>query len=386
MQLNEIKSREKGLSIINNLINEYGMESIIDLTGLAGGFNITSEDITYLETYAGPAIFDEKIQQLGKEHLGGEKVLPLNRTSSGIVAIILTLVMPGTKIVHYLPKKPGHPSIQTAAEIVGADYEEYTDIDEIDIDDNTSLVVITGTTMDYEVIDVDDFKKVINRAKKHDIIVFVDDASGARLRRAAYNQPTAIDLGADLSVTSTDKLMEGPRGGLMAGSEELIDKIKLTVNKLGLEGQPPLVAGMVRGLEKYTPERIQAAFKQKDELNQKLKDKGLNPLPTPTGFMFKKEEIFDEVTKRGAQTDVSDYIIATLYSMLLLKNYGIVTIPAVGMPKASRTIRIDWSSKHSSKLTMDELVNAIDDTFDKVVKVIGDNKIEEELYLKKESF
>jgi len=72
--------------------------------------------------------------------------------------------------------------------------------------------------------------------------------------------------------------------------------------------------------------------------------------------------------------------------MLLLKNYGIVTIPAVGMPKASRTIRIDWSSKHSSKLTMDELVNAIDDTFDKVVEVIGENRIEEELYLKKESF
>ena len=290
MQLNEIKSREKGLSIINNLINEQGIESIIDLTGLAGGFNITSEDITYLETYAGPAIFDEKIQELGKEHMGGEKVLPLNRTSSGIVAMILTLVSKGTKIVHYLPKKPGHPSIQTAAKIVGADYEEYTDIDEIKIDDNTSLVVITGTTMDYEVIDVEDFKKVIDKAKKHDIIVFVDDASGARLRRAAYNQPTAIDLGADLSVTSTDKLMEGPRGGLMAGSEELINRIKLTVNKLGLEGQPPLVAGMVRGLDKYTPERIQTAFKQKDELNQKLKDKGLNPLPTPTGFMFKKKK------------------------------------------------------------------------------------------------
>ena len=174
--------------------------------------------------------------------------------------------------------------------------------------------------------------------------------------------------------------MEGPRGGLMAGSEELINKIKLTVNKLGLEGQPPLVAGMVRGLEKYTPERIQTAFKQKDELNQKLKDKGLNPLPTPTGFMFKKEEIYNEITKRGAQTDISDYVIATLYSMLLLKNYGIVTIPAVGMPEASRTIRIDWSSKHSSKLTMDELVNAIDDTFDKVVEVIMDNRIEYELY------
>ena len=381
MQLDEIKSREKGLSIIKKIITEKGIESVIDLTGLAGGFNITPEDITYLETYAGPAIFDDKIQELGKEHMGGEKVLPLNRTSSGIVAMILTLVKPGTKIIHYLPKKPGHPSIQTAAEIVGANYEEYTSIDEMNFDDDVSLVVITGTTMDYEVIDVEEFKKVINKSKEYDITVFVDDASGARLRRAAYNQPTAIELGADLSVTSTDKLMEGPRGGLMAGSEELINQIKLTVNKLGLEGQPPLVAGMVRGLEKYTPERIQTAFKQKDELNQKLKDRGLNPLPTPTGFMFKKEEIFNEVTKRGVRTDISDYVIATLYSILLLKNYNIITIPAVGMPKASRTIRIDWSSKHSNKLTMDELVEAIDNTFDNVVETIQNNAVEKELYI-----
>ena len=380
MQLDEIKSREKGLFLINNIITQKGVESIIDLTGLAGGFNITPEDITYLETYAGPAIFDEKIQELGKEHMGGEKVLPLNRTSSGIVATILTIVKPGTKIIHYLPKKPGHPSIQTAAQIVGADYEEYTDINDMNFDDNVSLVVITGTTMDYEVIDVEEFKKVITKSKEYDITVFVDDASGARLRRVAYNQPTAIDLGADLSVTSTDKLMEGPRGGLMVGSEESINKIKLTVNKLGLEAQPPLVAGMVRGLEKYTPERIQNAFKQKDELNKKLKDNGLNPLPTPTGFMFKKEEIFNEVTKRGVKTDISDYIIATLYSMLLLKNYNIITIPAVGMPKASRTIRIDWSSKHSEKLTMDELVDAINNTFDKVVETIENNAVEEELY------
>lgn len=380
IELDEIKKREKGLRIINSKIKTEGIDSIVDLTGLAGGFDVTPNDISLLETYAGPAVFDEKIQKLGIEHMGGEKVLPLNRTTSGIAAMIITYVKEGDEIVHFLPKKPGHPSIPRTANLVGADYVEYSSIDDFKISDNTALVVITGTTMDHEVITEDDFKQIIQKAKDKDILVFVDDASGARLRRAIYNQPTAIELGADLSVTSTDKLMDGPRGGLMAGSEKLIDEIKLTVNQYGFEAQAPLVAGMIKALEKYSPQRIREAYVQKDELYQKLLDKGLHPSTTPTGFMFKQEDIKDVVTKKVGPVDVSADIIATVYSMLLLKNYNIVTIPAVGMPGASKTIRIDWSAKDSDKLTMDEMVGAICNTFEKTAQVCKNDCIEKVLY------
>ena len=380
IELDEIRKREKGLKIINNKIKTEGIDSLIDLTGLAGGFDVTPEDISLLETYAGPAVFDEQIQELGIEHLGGEKVLPLNRTTSGIAAMIITYVKAGTKIVHYLPEQPGHHSISRTAKLVGADYVEYTDINDFKITDNTSLVVITGTTMDHEVISEDDFKYVIEKAKENDILVFVDDASGARLRRAIYNQPTAIDLGADLSVTSTDKLMEGPRGGLMAGSKKLIDEIKLTVNQYGLEAQAPLVVGMIKGLEKYSPERIREAYVQKDLLNEKLIKKGLNPLATPTGFMFKEEEIKNVIVNNVGQVDISADIIATVFSMILLETYNIITIPAVGMPGASKTIRIDWSAKDSEKLSMDDMVKAIVDTFDKTVKICKNSNLEQILY------
>ncbi|MCD7782276.1 MAG: TIGR03576 family pyridoxal phosphate-dependent enzyme [Methanosphaera sp.] len=380
IELNEVKRREKGLKIINQKIKDEGVDSLIDLTGLAGGFDITSEDISLLETYAGPAVFDERIQKLGIEHMGGEKILPLNRTTSGIVATIIALVKPGTKIVHYLAKEPAHPSIPRTAKLVGAKYEEYTNIDDVLIDEDTTLVVITGTTMDLEVISEDAFRCVIDMAHKKDIPVFVDDASGARIRRAVYNQPTAIDLGADLSVTSTDKLMEGPRGGLMAGSEELIDEIKLVVNQYGLEAQAPLVAGMVKALEKYSPELIQEAFKEKDQLYDKLLDLKLNPQTTPTGFMFKNNNIKEELIKRGANIDVDGDIVATVYSILLLEQYNIITIPAVGMPGASKTVRIDWSAKDSSKISMDELITAINKTFDNVVEVCNNNCLESVLY------
>ena len=378
--LDEIRKREKGLKIINNKIQTEGIDSLIDLTGLAGGFHITPEDVSLLETYAGPAVFDNQIQKLGIEHLGGEKVLPLNRTTSGIAALIITYVKPGTDIVHFLAEQPGHPSIPRTAKLVGANYIEYTNINDFEITNNTSLVVITGTTMDYEAISVDDFKFVINKAKEIDILVFVDDASGARLRRAVYNQPRAIDLGADLSVTSTDKLMEGPRGGLMAGSAELIDEIKLTVNQYGWEAQAPLVVGMIKGLEKYSPDRIKEAYSQKDELISKLNDNDFMPLDTPTGFMFKEEQI-KQVVDEKVSNEFSSDIIATVYSMMLLENYNIITIPSVGMPGASKTVRIDWSSKDSDKLSMDDMVDAIIDTFEKTVDVIKDNKVEQVLYI-----
>jgi L-seryl-tRNA(Ser) seleniumtransferase len=290
------------------------------------------------------------------------------------------LVKEGTTIVHYLPKKPGHPSIPRTAKLVGANYIEYSSLDDFKVDENTSLVFITGTTMDHEVIDVDEFKKVIQIAKDNDILVFVDDASGARVRRAVYNQPTAIDLGADLSVTSTDKLMEGPRGGLMAGNEELINKIKLTVNQYGWEAQAPLVAAMVKALEKYSPDDIKEAFIQKDVLYDKLIENDLNPLKTPTGFMFKEDTVKTQLESMGLDTDLNSDIISTVYSMLLLENYNIITIPAVGMPGASKTIRLDWSAKDSSKLTMDELVNAIVKTFDDCKEVIESGQVESILY------
>ena len=90
--LDEVKKREKALSIIKGIVEGKGREFLFDLTGLSGGFIASPSELSLLETYVGPAIFEEDLQEVGIGHMGGEKVLPLNRTSSGILATILTLV------------------------------------------------------------------------------------------------------------------------------------------------------------------------------------------------------------------------------------------------------------------------------------------------------
>jgi L-seryl-tRNA(Ser) seleniumtransferase len=368
----EVNKRDASLRIIKSILQNDGRESFYDLTGLAGGFPILAEDKALLETYAGPAVFEEAVQTLGKIHLGGEKILALNRTSTGILAAILALVNKGDEIVHFLPKSPAHPSIPRSAELVGASYREFEDIAEFKISDNTSLVFITGSTMDHEVIALKDFLKVIEVAKSNKIPVFVDDASGARLRTVVYKQPRAMDIGADIAITSTDKLMDGPRGGLMSGKKDIMIQIKTKAHQFGLEAQPPLVAGMVRALENLSPERILEAFNTKHDLYNGLINDFKGIKETPTGVMLKSEELKLELNNRDITTDINHDDLAYLFAMLLLRNHGIITIPAVGMPGTSSTIRIDLASNDAERITTQNIIESFSETLEQLIMVIDD--------------
>ena len=367
--LDEVKKREKALSIIKSIVENNGREFLFDLTGLSGGFIASDDELSLLETYVGPAIFEDALQDVGVEHMGGEKVLPVNRTSSGILATILTLVEKDTNVVHYLEKLPAHPSIPRSCKLVGANYFETDVFKEFSIPDNTSLVVITGSTMDLEVIDEDEFRKVIDMAHERNIPVMVDDASGARLRTVVFNQARACDLGADISITSTDKLMPGPRGGLMAGREELIDRIKVKVNQFGLEAQPPVVLAMLNGIKNFNGENLLRSFERKDEFSDILNERFSNFKKTPNGVMISPEGLSREV---NVPHDLSNNDLAFLLSFILLKEHGIITIPAVGMPGASATIRFDLSTNDAFNLDLNDLAQKIVSSFDELLNVVGD--------------
>jgi L-seryl-tRNA(Ser) seleniumtransferase len=54
----------------------------------------------------------------------------------------------------------------------------------------------------------------------------------------------------------------------------------------------------------------------------------------------------------------------------LLKNHGIITIPAVGMPGASATLRFDLSTSDAFNLDLNDLSQKIISSFDMLVDVI----------------
>ena len=225
--------------------------------------------------------------------------------------------------------------------------------------------------MDHEVIDEDEFKQVIEMAHDKNIPVMVDDASGARLRTVVFNQARACDLGADIAITSTDKLMPGPRGGLMAGRRELIDEIKIRVNQFGLEAQPPAVLAMLNGIKNFKEDNLINSFKRKDQLFDLLSFKFNNFKKTPTGVMLTPQELSKEV---NIDHNLSDNDLAFIFSFILLKEYGIITIPAVGMPGASATLRFDLSTTDAFNLNLKDLSQKIESSFNMLVNVIEDEE------------
>ena len=366
--LDEIKKRDNALSIIRNMVENKGRSSLFDLTGLSGGFIASPSELSLLETYVGPAIFEDALQEVGIEHMGGQKVIPLNRTSSGILATILTLVNKNSNVVHYLAELPAHPSIPRSCKLVGANYSETDNFNEFSIPENTSLVVITGSTMDHKVIDENEFRKVIEMAHARNIPVMVDDASGARLRTVIFNQPRACDLGADIAITSTDKLMPGPRGGLMAGREDLIDEIKVKVNQFGLEAQPPAVLAMVNGIKNFNEDNLINSFEHKEQLFELLNKNFNNFQKTPTGVMISPNDLAKEI---NVEHNLSDNDLAFVFSFILLRDCGIITIPPVSMPGASATIRFDLSTSDAFRLDLNDLNKKIESSFKKLQDVVS---------------
>lgn len=377
--LDEVRKRESALKIIKSIIKEKGRKALYDVTGLSGDFIASEDDLSLLETYVGPAIFEDELQVVATNHLGGEKALALNRTSSGILATILAIVGEGSNVSHFLAEKPAHPSIPRSCKLVGASYNEYVNIDEFEIFDNTSLVIITGSTMDHKVVNEELFKKVIDIAHNKNISILVDDASGARLRTAIFNQKKACELGADLVVTSTDKLMPGPRGGLMAGREDLINEVKIKATQFGLEAQPPLILAMVNGLKNYTEKNLIKAFSKKEEFYNKLSENYSMFEMTPTGVMVKEESLHSELEKLNIKTELSIKDCAFLWAMVLLKEEGIITIPAVGMPGASATIRFDLSTKDVIDMDLNILYEKIVNSFDLFLDLVKNSEKAKEL-------
>ncbi len=68
--------------------------------------------------------------------------------------------------------------------------------------------------------------------------------------------------------------------------------------------------------------------------------------------------------------NLSDTDLAFVFSFILLKDYGIITIPPVSMPGASATIRFDLSTSDAFDLDLNDLNKKIVSSFEKLLEVI----------------
>ncbi len=319
-------------------------EVIYDFTGLDRGFPFEASDYQGMTDEISGAIYGDELRIVGLNHLGGNDrehdILLTNRMTAATIAVHLALVKPNQIVVGISPSY-SHPSIIRAARLAGARFIDFNNIKEfesaLDSKKRISLLCITRLAVTYDIMETDNLKHIIETAKSRGINVFIDDAGGARVGPSIFKQPKSLELGADLVATGLDKYgVVGPRFGLLGGRKDLVSIVRAKTWELGLEARPVFFPSAIRSLKMFKQERVESLVNTTKEVGKELKVL-LGPKyvhDTPVTSQILAEDLLKLCMERADidKATIVPYEATAALSMLLLKNYGILTVHFAGIP------------------------------------------------------
>jgi L-seryl-tRNA(Ser) seleniumtransferase len=177
-----------------------------------------------------------------------------------------------------------------------------------------------------------------------------------------------METGVNLGVTACDKAgMNGPRAGLMVGEKKFMELVNTKGAELGLEARAPLSAGIWASLKKFTSQALEneVAFGVKvyERLSKTYGESRV--IKSGIGASLTAESAYALVKEiRGCKEDlpVSPGEVSAAIGMYWLKEYGMISVNALGQPGASIWLRFKPEPGVIEKMGgMDALAKAIDD-------------------------
>ena len=339
--------------LMRQRIAEHGRDAVFNLTGLERSFRYESEDLDLLDDELAPALQMEQLQRLALNHLGGiagkHDIAVMNRQTGALLAATLVLVSPGDTVVGVSPSY-SHPCVTRAAARAGAHFVDTVGSNELEQAlaqaQKVSLVVLTRLAVSYEILAIDEIRRIVDLAKQTGAKVLVDDAGGARVGPAIFDQPRALELGVAVASTGLDKYgTVGPRLGILGGHTELVDRIRVCAVELGLEARPMLYPAVVRSLEQYSPARVRELVATTKNVASELKAiLGDRVFETPVIAMLRGEDILDVAMERAniSRPSIVPYEASAALAMLLLRDYGILTVHFAGLPPGTSALLIKF--------------------------------------------
>lgn len=214
----------------------------------------------------------------------------------------------------------------------------------------------------------------------------MDDASGARSRVILEGEPRAIDMGADVVVTSCEKFgLNGPRAGLVLGRNDLMDRIGTKATILGTEGRPSIWVAVVRALEEWSPEVSLKGAHASEEYARRLQSLAREIFGNRVGpegsFLIGEEDTLEIVMERLGltQCEFAPVDAITALAMILLRRYGYMTLPALSYPGASKRIAIRPPRRDQEPPDPEVVVRNLDAAFDELASAITSREEMEKL-------
>ena len=390
--LMDYRSEQAGEAVLLHRYRTYGLGGIHNVMMLVDNCRVPEyfAGPAYEERYLSQKLSEERLDRLAKVHLGGDdtfRALAFNRTTAANLTVILALARPRTAVPYLVVPYPkpslkghGHPSIPRAVELAQAETHILTGAGELaSLVDRGNVSLITICASYRGIIDLRTLQAACEIGRARSIPVFVDDASGARLRTIGERQPTAIELGADVVVTSTEKYgLDGPRAGLVVGRKPLMERIGAKAAVLGTEARPSVIAAIVRCLEEFTHEGGQALYREWEGRHRTLYEEARKVFGDRVswksygGVSIVLEDIMEIAMERAGleETELAPVDVSTAVAMVLLRKYGYMTIPALHYPGASKSLMIHLAQPSAQNLTPDEIVRALDDAFGTVARLM----------------
>ncbi|MGE3541010.1 MAG: aminotransferase class I/II-fold pyridoxal phosphate-dependent enzyme [Candidatus Tectimicrobiota bacterium] len=330
-------------------VQAAGPEGVFNFSGLEHGLPLTPDELPIANDFVAPALYFEPFKRAALEHFGGSAaqhdVALFNRLTGATYATHLTLVKPGDVVVG-VSASYSHPSVIRAVAHAGARLVDTTSLETfsaaLEREPQVGLVVMTRLAVTYDIMPTDALQQVVQLAHDKGVPVYVDDAGGARVGPAIFDQPRTLQLGVDVVATGLDKYgTVGPRLGVLAGDTALVSRIRACAFEMGLEARPFLYPAAVRSLVGSTPERVQALVATTNEVATALRALlGDRLHTTPVIAELLADDILDLAMQRAGlrRAPVVPYEASAALAMLLLRDYGIITVHFVGLPPGTSAL------------------------------------------------
>jgi L-seryl-tRNA(Ser) seleniumtransferase len=367
-------------------IESKGLDAVYNFSGLDRRLNLDDNDIPLLDDEIAPAIYVDDLTNLGLAHLGGDPerhdVFALNRLTAALLLAAEILVSPGDRVIGVSPRY-SHPAVRRAVNRAGGRFEDVTGADAfraaIKNGPAPKVVFVTRLSVSYEILPESDLREIFSLAKDAGGRVVVDDAGGARVGPALFDQPGALALGADIAATGLDKYGAlGPRIGLVGGERDIVARIRARAFEIGAELRPMLYPAVVRSLKAYDPERVRTLVATTKSLAEVMRRRlgGNRLLETPVILQIPGEDLLELIMERGG-LDVPPLVpfeTTAGVAMLLLKEYGVLTVHFAGLPPGTSALLIKFVPPETLRRFggADAFAAAVNDCINRLASIAAD--------------
>lgn len=365
------------------------------MSGLERRLDAREQDLELMDDELAGALHGERLREVGLEHLGGDParhdVLLTNRLTAALLIAADVMIEPGDVVLGVSPRY-SHPAVVRAVAHARGTFTDCAGLGalraELERRERVDVVFVTRLAVSYEIMDERDLEHAIGLARERGARTIVDDAGGARVGPAVFDQPRTLALGVDAGATGLDKYgTTGPRVGLLGGERALVARMRTRAFEMGLEARQMLYPAVVRSLEGYAPERVRERVAATQAVAAALKRRiSANRLcETPVTVQLRAEDVLELAMERaGARTaPIVPYEATAALAMLMLRDHGIMTVHFAGIPPGTAALMIKFLPPETLDAMggAERFAEALDASLDTLAGMLGDEAAVEALLL-----